>query len=269
MQNKLRVALIGAGSMGGALLRGWIDKQVIDSARSAVFDPADAPWLRDIVMANRLSLNPETANAGYDACVIAVKPQVAASVLPKFANVAKGAAVISVMAGTSVATIAAALGADARIIRAMPNLASAIGAGISGLYASPTASKNDCDIAERLMRGVGDAVWVDSEDAIDIVTAVSGSGPAYFFLLGEAMAEAARAEGLDADTARRLARATLEGAGAYARSDPRTLEDLRRAVTSPGGTTEAALEIFEGRKLREIVKLAVEAAHRRGGALTR
>lgn len=256
--------------MGGALLRGWLEKGVIDLKRSAVFDPAPSPPMTAVIENAAISLNPLLDARTFDALVIAVKPQAARDVLPRFAGLARGAAVISVMAGKSVATISGLMSQAGAVIRAMPNLPAAVGAGVTGLYAPPGVSAHHRANAETLMRAVGDIVWVETEQAIDAVTAVSGSGPAYFFLLGEALAEAARAAGFPPDIAERLARATLEGAGAYAAHDQRTLGDLRKAVTSPGGTTEAALAIFDGetRELREIVKAAVQAARARAAELT-
>lgn len=271
MTKKISVALIGAGSMGGALLRGWIDKSVIDASASAIFDPAPASAVLDAAKAHRLAINPPLGSARFDALVIAVKPQVAADVLPKFAGVAGAAVTISVMAGKSLAAIAAALPDAKKIVRAMPNLPAAVGAGATALFAPSGVTQDDREIAETLMRAVGEVIWVDSDEAIDAVTAVSGSGPAYFFLLGEALADAARAIGLDAAAAQKLARATLIGAGAYAAADYRPLADLRRAVTSPGGTTEAALKILDGdgKRLRRLIDDAVEAAKRRAGDLTK
>lgn len=268
MIRKISVALVGAGAMGGALLNGWLAKGVIDCARSAVFDPAAARL--DDAARRSVSINPAIGAQKFDALVLAVKPQIAAEALPLFASLASEALVLSVMAGKSVAAIAGALGGAPRIVRAMPNLPAAVGAGASALYAGEGVGEADRGIAEALMGAVGATVWLDSEKAIDAATAVSGSGPAYFFLMGEALAEAGRALGLPEDAATRLARATLVGAGAYAADDARTLAELRRAVTSPGGTTEAALKALDGdeKALRRLMKAAAEAAARRAGELT-
>ncbi|HNS87111.1 MAG TPA: pyrroline-5-carboxylate reductase, partial [Parvularculaceae bacterium] len=243
-------------------------------ARSAVFDPAPSDWLkktaRDAGFAINPAINPAIDACDVDALVIAVKPQVVEAVLAPFAKIAARTLSVSVMAGKSVASISRALGGARNIVRAMPNLPAAVGAGASALYASGDVDDGGRKVAEILMTAVGDAIWVDSEKSIDAVTAISGSGPAYFFLLGEALEEAARALGLPEDAARRLARATLVGAGAYAAGDARALDTLRRAVTSPGGTTEAALKIFDGEdaRLRTLVKEATAAAARRAGELT-
>lgn len=270
MNKKLSVALIGAGSMGGALLRGWINNDIIDVAGSAIFDPALPDWVRSEATARGIALNPPRDEREVDALVFAVKPQAVGAVLPAFERLAKSSLTISVMAGKSIAAIGSALGGATKIVRAMPNLPAAVGAGAIGLFAPPAVGADGRRVAERLMAAVGEAIWVDSETAIDAVTAVSGSGPAYFFLLAEALEEAARSQGLSDDAARRLARATLVGAGAFAASDPRRIDDLRRAVTSPGGTTQAALKIFDGddHRMRKLVREAVAAAARRAGELT-
>ena len=270
MTKKISVALAGAGSMGGALLRGWTRRRVIDCAASAIFDPAPSAAILDAAKEHGVAVNPPVGAARFDALVIAVKPQAAADVLSKFAAIAGGAVSISVMAGKSVAAIGAILPHAKKIVRAMPNLPAAVGAGATALYAPLDVGAGDRAMAEALMRAVGEAIWVDSEAAIDAVTAVSGSGPAYFFLLGEALEEAGRAAGLDNDAARTLARATLIGAGAYAAQDERTLGELRRAVTSPGGTTEAALKVLDGdeKAMRTLLAKAVEAAKKRAGELT-
>ena len=256
--------------MGGALLRGWIRDDVIDAARSAVFDPSPPASIIEAAKDHRFAVNPAPDAGRYDALVVAVKPQIAGEALPKFRELAIGATAISVMAGKSLAAISAALPEARTLIRAMPNLPAAVGAGASAIFAPPGATARDREIAETLMRAVGAVVFVDSESAIDAVTAVSGSGPAYFFLLAEALADAAIAVGLEPAAAQNLARATLSGAGAYAAADERSLADLRRAVTSPGGTTDAALKILDGddKAIRQLLRKAVDAAKRRAGELT-
>jgi pyrroline-5-carboxylate reductase len=270
MWKKISVALIGAGSMGGALLRGWLDKNVIDCAASAVFDPAPAPWLPDASARHGLKLNPQIDASRYDAVVIAVKPQMAANVLPEFSSLAADTLAISVMAGKALAGVTAALSGARKIVRAMPNLPAAVGAGVTAIYAPDHIDARDRDVSETLMRAVGDVIWVDDEAAIDAVTAISGSGPAYFFLLGEALAEAALALGLSEGASTRLARATLTGAGAYAAHDARTLAELRKAVTSQGGTTQAALKVLDGDSaaLRALIRKAAEAARDRAAEMT-
>lgn len=271
MRDHYSVALIGAGSMGGALLRGWIKQRVIDAAASAIFDPAPPAAIMDVATAHGIAVNPQPSATRFDALVIAVKPQIAAAALAKFSGLAAGAVTISVMAGKSLSSIAAALPAADKIVRAMPNLPAAVGAGATAIFAPSHVDVKDRALAETLMRAVGETILVDSEEAIDAATAVSGSGPAYFFLLAEALAEAAIGVGLDAAAAQKLARATLAGAGAYAAADERALADLRRAVTSPGGTTDAALKILDGdeKAMRRLLLKAVDAARRRARELTK
>ncbi|MEE2692025.1 MAG: pyrroline-5-carboxylate reductase [Pseudomonadota bacterium] len=270
MTNRISVALVGAGSMGGALLRGWLNAQTIEFPSSAVFDPAADASIRKLTRETGLSLNPSLGDISVDAIVFAVKPQAAASVLPSYARIARSALVISVMAGTSLESIGRALANPPRVARAMPNLPASVGAGVTGLYAPATVNARARDMVDRLMAAAGETVWVGSEKEIDFVTAVSGSGPAYYFLLTEAIAEAGAALGLDREAALRLARATASGSGALLMSDPRSPADMRKAVTSPGGTTAAALGVLDGdaKALRKLMKEAIAAAARRAAELT-
>ena len=270
MVEKISVGLIGAGAMGAALLRGWLRAGSIDPNTSAIFDPAAPDEIAALCDEHRLPLNPPIAGTSVGALVIAVKPQVAGDVLPTYSALGQNAIVISVMAGQSVENISTALGGAPRIARAMPNLPAAIGKGVSGLFANAEIGGGGRRLVETLMAAAGETVWVGDESEIDAVTAVSGSGPAYFFLLTEALAEAGEAEGLSREAARALARATLAGAGALIDIDARAPEEIRRAVTSPGGTTEAALNVFDGEEqpLRKLVRRAVNAAAVRGRQLT-
>lgn len=267
MDARPKVALIGAGAMGGALLKGWISKGAIDAAGSAVFEPAPSPAVEALCGVSGLPLNPPPA-ARFDALVLAIKPQ-GLDAAAAYAPMATGALVVSVLAGKSLAAISTVLG-TARIVRVMPNLPAMIGAGVSGLYAPANVSEADRRLAAHLMQAVGETVFVDSEAGIDAVTAISGSGPAYFFLLAEALEEAARGLGLGHEAARLLARRTLTGAGRVVETDERETAALRRAVTSPGGTTEAALKVLdgEGETVRALMKKAAAAAFSRAQALS-
>jgi pyrroline-5-carboxylate reductase len=185
-----------------------------------------------------------------------------------YAIAQSGALMISIAAGTTIRSLQRAWGGDARIVRAMPNLPGAIGHGISALYAPAKIARVDRVLAESLLAALGETLWVARESDIDAVTAVSGSGPAYVFLLAEALENAARAEGLSPEAAKRLARATVSGAGAMLDVDRREASELRRDVTSPGGTTEAALKILatpDG--LPSLVARSVRAATRRAKEL--
>ena len=256
--------------MGGALLRGWIAARTIDFARSAVVDPAADDLLRALVRDLGVAVNPDTENRRYDAVVVAVKPQAAATALPAYAAAAQDAVVVSVMAGASVESVSRFLGGARRVVRAMPNLPASIGAGVAGLYAGKSVDADARRLAETLMAAVGETLWVDREYLVAAVTAISGSGPAYFFLMTEALVEAGRELGLTKEAAEKLARATAEGAGAMLAADPRTPAQMRIAVTSPGGTTAAALDVLEGenQQFRTLMKEAAAAAARRARALT-
>jgi len=211
------------------------------------------------------------AGTAYEAAVVALKPQVLKTEAASLRPVAeRGTLMLSIAAGTTVASLRKAWGRSARIVRAMPNTPGAIGRGITGLYATKAASAADRALAEKLLHALGAVVRVRSERDIDIVTAVSGSGPAYVFLLVEALAAAAKAEGLPAAVAEALARATVAGSGALLDADPASAAQLRRNVTSPGGTTEAALKVLMANKgLGELMRRAVAAAAQRAEELGR
>lgn len=268
MAEKPAVALIGAGAMGGALLKGWLAAGTIDTDRSAVLDPNVKDEMKALCAKHGVSVNRE--NGPFDAMLLAVKPQAANDALPQYSKIAETAVAISVMAGKSVDAISSAMKGAKRIVRAMPNLPAAIGRGASGLYAPDVVEERGRALAETLMRAAGEVVWVRTEREIDYVTAISGSGPAYYFLLTEALADAGVELGLERDAAMSLARATLAGSGALMDSETRAAAEMRKAVTSPGGTTEAALKVFDGdgQAMRRLVKEAVFAAAKRAGELT-
>ncbi len=270
MTKRPSVALVGAGAMGGALLRGWIASPSIDIDASAVIDPAADAAMKKLGREAGLAVNPSLNDLSVDVLVFAVKPQSASSVLPAYARLARSALVLSVMAGTSLKTLSRLLADAPRIARAMPNLPASAGAGVTGLYALPTVNAQARETIDGLLSAVGETVWVDAEEAIDWVTAVSGSGPAYYFLLTEALAEAGAALGLDRAAAEKLARVTAMGAGALLAADPRSPAEMRKAVTSAGGTTAAALSVLDGDSgaIRVLMKDAVAAASRRARQLT-
>ena len=263
------ILLVGAGRMGGALLTGWLKQGL---APLIAVEPLPSPELRKLARGGVTLLKTvEAAPGNLRACVVALKPQVLRHEAPRLAPIAQsGATMISIAAGTSVRSLRAAWGPKTRIVRAMPNTPGAIGEGISALYAAPGTTAKDRKLAESLVAALGQTVWVARESDIDAVTAVSGSGPAYVFLLVEALAEAARREGLPNGIALKLARQTIIGSGALLKSDPSPAEQLRRNVTSPGGTTEAALEILLGRDgLKPLIARAVRAARKRARRLAK
>lgn len=251
--------------MGTAIVRGletagWskLDLRLSDASVERVGELGEAGHLA--------WTDPTIAAESARVVVLSVKPDVVPAVLADIAPVVgPGHVVVSIAAGVRLATIESALpGVPA--VRAMPNTPALVGEGITGYATGSSASSDDVSAAEAVLAALGDRVRVSEED-LDAVTAVSGSGPAYVFLLTEALAEAARAEGLDADAADRLARQTVIGAGALMAADPAPPEELRRRVTSPNGTTEAALRSFEQAGFRRVVRDAVAAAARRSREL--
>ena len=201
--------------------------------------------------------------------VLAVKPQDAAAVLQGLAAALAAARplLISVAAGVRIAALESWCGGGAAIMRAMPNRPAYIGAGATGVYAPPAVGHAQRVAAEGVLRAVGEVFWVQREELLDVVTALSGSGPAYFFLLAELMAEAGAELGLESGMARRLAAATLYGSGLLARTADGELARLRQEVTSPGGTTAAALGVLAAADLRATVRAALGAATERGREL--
>jgi pyrroline-5-carboxylate reductase len=254
--------------MGSALLKGWIAGGL--SPLIAV-EPNPSAGLKKFIHANRITLLASIDDVDatrIGACVIAMKPQILRTEAARLKPVAaSGALMLSIAAGTRIESLRAAWGRSARIVRAMPNTPGSIGKGISALYAPRGITTAERARAEALLAGLGATVWVANEHAIDVVTAVSGSGPAYVFLLVECLADAAEAEGMPRDTAERLARATIMGAGALLEADLRPPSELRRDVTSPGGTTEAALGVLT-KELPALIARAVAAARKRAGELS-
>ena len=268
-----RLVLVGCGRMGGALLRGWLDGGVAAPGAVAVVEPeaaaretAAALGVAALDDAGALPAEPP------DLVLFAVKPQAMAAVLPAYGRFAGGATVfLSIAAGKATAFFERILGsggARVPVVRAMPNTPAQVGRGITALYATAAVDDAQRTLCETLMGAVGEVLWLDDEGLMDAVTAVSGSGPAYVFLLIECLAEAARAAGLPDDIASRLARATVTGAAELARLSEDAAAELRRQVTSPGGTTAAALEVLTAAGgLRDLMTRAVAAAAARSRAL--
>jgi pyrroline-5-carboxylate reductase len=261
--------LVGAGRMGSALLKGWV---VSGIGPIVAVEPNPGADLR--AFARRSGIHLLTQIERMDAprvraCVVAIKPQILKSEAVRFRDIAQsGAVMVSIVAGTCIAALRKDWGRGACVIRAMPNTPGSIGKGISALYAPRGTSPMARACAESLVAGLGQTLWVNRENLIDVVTAVSGSGPAYIFLFAECLAAAARAQGLPPDVADRLTRATISGAGALLDFDPRGTQELRRDVTSPGGTTEAALQVLtKNEALGRLVREAVCAARRRATEL--
>jgi len=260
--------------MGRALLEGWLDRGVPASAITVV-EP-DQARLGDLA-GRGVTIVPAAGgvepSAAPDVVVLAVKPQVMSSLLGdyrRFTAEGGGEAVfLSIAAGRTIGGMAAILGDATPIVRAMPNTPAAVRRGISVACANPAADAHRRSICETLLAAVGSVLWVDDEALLDPVTAVSGSGPAYVFLLAECLAEAGRAAGLPPELAERLARETVTGAGELLARSDLPPEQLRRNVTSPGGTTAAALSILAdpATGLAPLMCHAVAAASRRAGEL--
>ena len=260
------LGLLGCGKMGSALLKGWLAQGIAPGAVRVV-EPQPSDWL------NATGVH---VNQGFGAApafvVVAVKPQMMGQALPELAALGGGGTVVlSIAAGTTIAAFEAALGAATPVIRAMPNTPAAIGRGITAICANDKVGPARLDQAEALLSAVGQVVRLEGEHQMDAVTAVSGSGPAYVFHLIETLALAGQAEGLPADLALALARATVSGAGALAETVAEDPAELRRNVTSPGGTTAAALAVLMDEELGfpALLKAAVHAAAERGRELAK
>jgi pyrroline-5-carboxylate reductase len=243
------VLLVGCGKMGGALLSGWIEAGRAPASITVV-EP-EASSFRKAVAALPAGIahvkSPHELSGAYkpDVVVLAVKPQIMDEVAPNFRRFAQdGVAVLSIAAGRTIDYFQDALGKRAAIVRAMPNTAASIGRAVTAVIANAYVSAPQHALCEQLLQAVGEVLWVTDEEQMDAVTALSGSGPAYVFLLTECMAKAGADAGLPPNLAAQLARATVAGAGALLVVSPEEPKKLRENVTSPGGTTEAALKVL-------------------------
>jgi pyrroline-5-carboxylate reductase len=264
------LVLVGAGKMGGALLEGWIDTG-LNPRTVTVLEPQPSAEMLNLAGAHKMRLNPPLNNVEPpSALVLAVKPQSLAAAAP-VANrlIAAGTTVVSILAGKTIANLGAALSNARAVVRAMPNLPASIRRGITVAVANPATNAQQREIADGLLRAVGVVEWVKDEGLIDAVTALSGSGPAYVFYLVECMAHAGHVAGLPVDLAERLARVTVAGAGELLHTSDLPAAKLRHDVTSPGGTTAAALEkLMAVNGLQPIVTEAIAAAKRRAKELS-
>ena len=259
------LVLLGCGKMGSAMLAGWLE-QGLDPTYVYVLDPAPSDWVRGI----GVHVNTELPGAPAVA-LIAVKPQMMGDALPRLQALGGGRTLfVSVAAGTPIAAFEAVLGAGSPIIRAMPNTPAAVGRGITAIIGN-SAGQAQLDLAEGLLSAVGQVVRLEDEAQMDAVTGVSGSGPAYVFHLIETLAAAGAAQGLSAELAMQLAKATVAGAGALAEAADETPTQLRVNVTSPNGTTQAGLEVLMDKEtgLPPLVAATVAAATERSKDLSR
>ena len=262
----MKIAFLGGGNMANALIGGLLAKG-FDARAISVIEVSPAARERLAAHGVRVSTAPDAATGGADVLVLAVKPQDMKRALASLGAAMDGKLVISIAAGVRIASLSRWLGGHRKIVRCMPNTPALIAAGISALYASPEVSSQDRRNAETILQAAGEVVWVDDERLIDVVTAVSGNGPAYVFWLMEQLAAFAERSGIAPQDARRLALHTVLGAAKLAAGSTEPPSALRRNVTSRGGTTEAALKAFEAEQLAERLARALEAAVRRGGEL--
>jgi pyrroline-5-carboxylate reductase len=261
------LVLVGAGKMGGALLEGWL-RLGLDPKHVAVLEPQPSAQISTLAQ-HGLQLNPDPkALTNVAAIVIALKPQVAAQAIPALAPlVSASTVVVSIMAGRTLQFLSGALPRPCAMVRAMPNLPASIGRGIT--VAVPlNASASQRELADRLLGAAGAVEWIEDEALMDAVTAVAGSGPAYVFLLAEALARAGQAAGLPPPLAAKLARETVAGSGELLHRSALDAAALRENVTSPGGTTAAALAVLMGQNgLAPLMNKAVAAATERSREL--
>lgn len=260
------LVLLGCGKMGSALLEGWL-KGGLSATSVHVIDPAPSDWVRSQGVFTDGSLPEDPA-----VVLLAVKPQMMAEALPQVARFGTGSTLfVSIAAGTTLGFFEEALGAQSPIIRTIPNTPAAVGRGVTAMIGNARVGEDHLATAESLLQVVGQTVRLESEEQMDAVTAISGSGPAYVFHLIETLAAAGEAQGLSADMALKLAKATVGGAGQLAEDAEEDPGQLRKNVTSPNGTTQAALEVLmdEETGFPALLKRAVTAAADRSRELGR
>lgn len=261
--------LVGAGKMGGSMLEGWLAVGM-KPAGVTVIDPRPSDETARFCRERGIALNPAGPSAP-DVLVLAIKPQMLDEAAPGLNRLlGPHTLIVSILAGKTIGDLRSRLPGATAVVRAMPNLPASIGRGATGAAASPEVTDEQRRMADALLRSNGIVEWLGSEDLIDAVTAVSGSGPAYVFHLVECLAEAGATAGLPAELAQRLARATVTGAGELLFRSDLPPETLRQNVTSPGGTTAAALEVLmaDPNGLKGLMREAVAAAKRRAGELS-
>lgn len=261
--------LIGHGKMGGALLNGWLASG-IDPKGIHIVSPSQVLGQNNQGCQTYNAADQLPADLNPAVTILAIKPQMMDSVLPDYVSRTQGSLLISIAAGKDIAYFQNLFGAEAKIVRVMPNTPSAVGRGISSLIAAPSVAPEDQKLAKNLMEAVGTAIWLDSESQMNAATAVAGSGPAYVFHLIEAMAAAGIAHGLSPALAHELARVTVCGAGELAWQSQENAAKLRQNVTSPGGVTAEALRVLmrDEDGLSTLMTEAVAANIRRSEELT-
>ena len=263
--NERGLVILGCGKMGSALLAGWLSQGLAPQG-VWILDPKPSDWLisQGVHLNKKLPENPAVV-------MVAVKPQLMGEALPRLQSFGSGTTLfISVAAGVTISSFEQALGASTPIVRTMPNTPASVGQGITALIGNGSATKDDMAEAELLMAAVGQTITLENEAQMDAVTGVSGSGPAYLFHMIETLAFAGEKQGLPLDIATKLARATVAGAGALAVQSNETAAQLRINVTSPNGTTQAALEVLMNEKtgLQSLITQTVAAATLRSKELS-
>jgi pyrroline-5-carboxylate reductase len=263
------ITFIGGGNMASALISGLANPPRSD-LRIRVVEPSEGARKRLRATFDLTTFTDAVAAIeGADVVLLAIKPQIMSLVLGELAgHVQPDQLVLSIAAGVTMESIESRLGSNQAVVRCMPNTPALIGHGITGMTAGRHCSARQRALAEEILSAASEVVWLEDEGLMDAVTAVSGTGPAYYFLLTEALATAARELGLPAATAERLAAITCFGAGAMVASSPDEAEELRLRVTSPGGTTEAAMAVLESGDFRELMSRAVRAARDRSRELS-
>ncbi|WP_171294338.1 pyrroline-5-carboxylate reductase [Acinetobacter sp. MB5] len=259
------ISFIGGGNMAQALIGGLISRGLPES-QIQVADPVEQ--IRSILQEKNIAVFTDNAKAiqNADVVVLAVKPQVLASVLKPLHGLFENKLIISIVAGVTIDTIATLTGTQ-RIVRVMPNTPALVQTGAHGMYAEAVVSQEDRNLTTKILAATGLGLWVNSEAQIDAVTAVSGSGPAYFFYLMESMIRAGKNLGLDEKVAAALTLQTALGAAQMAISSDKTPAELRKNVTSPNGTTQAALEVFDRAQISQSIQAALAAAQKRSQEL--
>jgi pyrroline-5-carboxylate reductase len=260
-----RVVLVGAGKMGGAMAQGWLDAGLPASSLT-ILEPNPSAEITSLAARQGVAINPPKPAAPPDMLVLAVKPQSLDQVAPQIAALAhERTLLLSIIAGKTIANLLARLPRARAVVRAMPNTPAAIGRGVTAAFANAGVDGEQRHWCERLLGAIGTFFWLDDEGAIDAVTAISGSGPAYVFAFTEALGAAAERLGLPAELSMRLARGTVEGAAELMRRQSSTSPaTLRHNVTSPGGTTAAALAVLQAAQgLENLMVRAVTAARAR------
>ena len=263
------LVLVGAGKMGGAMLEGWLAGGA-EPTHIVALDPSPPPEMKALLQRHGIRLNPDVSTIkDAEVVIIAVKPQLMEDVLPGIASLKSyKPLVLSVAAGKTIASFERHFGADAAVIRTIPNTPAAVGRGITAMASNANVSPAQLALARTLLEAVGEVVTVDNEAMIDAVTAVSGSGPAYVFYLTECLAAAGEKVGLPKDLAMQLARATVSGAGELMRQSGTEAATLRQNVTSPKGTTYEALQVLMADDgMGPLFEKAVAAALRRSREL--